>query len=120
MPDATPPEAPLSAKGFADLTGADLTGATLSGAKFFSKISGAFGGPTLPTPSKMPGFESFFRSNTPQSSAAGARMFEMTGRTTAPASSVTINVNGGDPAAVVDALRRYSRQNGGISGVRLS
>ena len=94
--------------------------ATLSGAKFFSKISGAFGGPTLPTPSKMPGFESFFRSNTPQSSAAGARMFEMTGRTTAPASSVTINVNGGDPAAVVDALRRYSRQNGGISGVRLS
>jgi SLT domain-containing protein len=25
---------------------------------------------------------------------------------------VTINVNGGDPQAVVDALRRYQRQNG--------
>jgi len=95
-------------------------GATISGAKFFSKISGVFGGPTLPSPSKMPGFESFFRSNTPQSTSAGARMFEMTGQTAPRAGNVTINVNGGDPAAVVDALRRYSRQNGGISGVRLS
>ncbi len=92
----------------------------ISGAKMLSNISGFFGGPTLPSPGKMPEFGSFFRSNTPQSSAAGARMFEMTGRTTAPASNVTINVNGGDPAAVVDALRRYSRQNGGISGIRLS
>ena len=29
-------------------------------------------------------------------------------------SSVTINVNGGDPNAVVDALRRYMRQNGSV------
>ena len=29
-------------------------------------------------------------------------------------SNVTINVNGGDPNAVVDALRRYQRQNGSI------
>jgi hypothetical protein len=28
--------------------------------------------------------------------------------------SVTINVNGGDPNAVVDALRKYMRQNGSI------
>ena len=28
--------------------------------------------------------------------------------------SVTINVNGGDPNAVVDALRRYMRQNGSV------
>jgi hypothetical protein len=27
---------------------------------------------------------------------------------------VTINVNGGDPQAVVDALRRYMRQNGSV------
>jgi hypothetical protein len=27
-------------------------------------------------------------------------------------SKVTINVNGGDPNAVVDALRKYYRQNG--------
>jgi SLT domain-containing protein len=25
---------------------------------------------------------------------------------------ITVNVNGGDPQAVVDALRRYQRQNG--------
>jgi hypothetical protein len=29
-------------------------------------------------------------------------------------SNVTINVNGGDPNAVVDALRRYMRQNGSV------
>ena len=29
-------------------------------------------------------------------------------------SDVTINVNGGDPNAVVDALREYYRQNGPI------
>jgi len=28
--------------------------------------------------------------------------------------NVTINVNGGDPQAVVDALRRYMYQNGTI------
>lgn len=33
---------------------------------------------------------------------------------TVGASSVTINVNGGDPNAVVDALRRYNRANGPI------
>jgi hypothetical protein len=27
---------------------------------------------------------------------------------------VTINVSGGDPQAVVDALRRYMRQNGSV------
>jgi hypothetical protein len=27
-------------------------------------------------------------------------------------SGITINVNGADPQAVVDALRRYQRQNG--------
>lgn len=26
--------------------------------------------------------------------------------------NITINVNGGDPNAIVDALRRYQRQNG--------
>lgn len=89
--------------------------ATISGAKFFSKISGAFGGPTLPTFGKMQGWESFTAVNMP-SSAAQFRERE-TGRVP---QSVIINVNGGDPAAVVDQLRRYSRQNGGISGVRLS
>jgi hypothetical protein len=29
-------------------------------------------------------------------------------------SSVTINVNGGDPNAVVSALRTYMRQNGSV------
>ena len=38
----------------------------------------------------------------------------------AVAPGIVINVSSGDPAAIVDALRRYSRQNGGISGVRLS
>lgn len=33
---------------------------------------------------------------------------------------VNITVNGGDPNAVVDALRRYTRQNGAISGVRIA
>lgn len=28
--------------------------------------------------------------------------------------NITINVNGGDPNAVVDALRRYMRQNGSV------
>lgn len=31
-----------------------------------------------------------------------------------PMGNITINVNGGDPNAVVDALRRYMRQNGSI------
>ena len=30
------------------------------------------------------------------------------------APDVTINVNGGDPNAVVDALREYMRQNGSV------
>jgi hypothetical protein len=90
-------------------------GKTISGARFFSNISGVFGGPTLPSFSKMPSFDDFTNRNQNLPSSGGqARRFEMTG------SSVTINVNGGDPQAVVDALRRYSRQNGGISGVRLS
>ena len=87
----------------------------ISGAKILSDISGAFGGPELPKFSKMPEFGGFFNVNIP-SSAAQFRMRE-TG--TIP-QSVIINVNGGDPAATVDALRRYSRQNGGISGIRLS
>jgi hypothetical protein len=29
-------------------------------------------------------------------------------------SNVTINVNGGDPPAVVNALRTYMRQNGSV------
>jgi hypothetical protein len=33
---------------------------------------------------------------------------------------VNITVQGGDPNAVVDALRRYTRQNGAISGVRIA
>lgn len=90
-------------------------GATISGAKFFSKISGAFGGPTLPTPSKMPEFGEFARAN-PRPTAPPSRFYDRGMRP----QNVTINVNGGDPAAVVDQLRRYSRQNGGISGVRLS
>jgi hypothetical protein len=32
----------------------------------------------------------------------------------AAAPDVTINVNGGDPNAVVDALREYMRQNGSV------
>jgi hypothetical protein len=87
----------------------------MSGAKLLSDISGFFGGPELFSPKKMPEFGGFFNVNMP-SSAAQFRMRE-TG--TIP-QSVIINVNGGDPAATVDALRRYSRQNGGISGIRLS
>jgi hypothetical protein len=89
--------------------------ATVSGARFLSNISGAFGGPELFRPSKMPEYSGFMNVNMP-SSAAQFRERE-TGRVP---QSVIINVNGGDPAATVDALRRYSRQNGGISGVRLS
>jgi hypothetical protein len=33
--------------------------------------------------------------------------------------NVTINVSGGDPQAVVDALRRYMRQNGSVP-IRIS
>jgi hypothetical protein len=88
---------------------------TISGAKMLSNISGAFGGPELPRFSKMPEFGGFFNVNMPSS----AGQFRMRESGTIP-QSVIINVNGGDPAATVDALRRYSRQNGGISGVRLS
>jgi hypothetical protein len=38
-----------------------------------------------------------------------SRLDQMTG---GGGSKVTINVNGGDPNAVVDALRKYYRQNG--------
>jgi hypothetical protein len=89
----------------------------LSGAKMLSDISGFFGGPTLPSPGKMPEFGTFFEANVPTTSSSA--QFRMRESGTVP-QSVVINVSGGDPNAVVDALRRYSRQNGGISGVRLS
>jgi hypothetical protein len=39
----------------------------------------------------------------------------LTGRNTPMGNTnVTINVNGGDPQAVVDALRRYMFQNGAV------
>lgn len=57
----------------------------------------------------------FTPDNRASASAANARRFE-----SAAPTQITVNVQGGDPAAVVDALRRYSRQNGGITGVRLS
>lgn len=90
---------------------------TMSGAGLISGISGFFGGPTLPEFSKMPEFSSFMKSQVPVSSAAQARAFEMRG-VPAPTSkttpSVTVNVNGGDPQRVVDALRRWSNQNGPV------
>jgi hypothetical protein len=89
---------------------------TMSGGKAFNAISGFFGGPQLPTFDKMPELGKFLNVTLP-SSGAQARRFEMEGSTRP---GITVNVQGGDPQAVVDALRRYSRQNGGISGVRLS
>ena len=83
---------------------------TMSGGKAFNTISGLFGGPQLPTFDKMPTFDDFTnRNRTLPSSAAQARRFDMEGRTS---SGVTINVNGGDPRRVVDAIRRYTYQNG--------
>lgn len=93
---------------------------TMSGAGLISGISGFFGGPTLPEFSKMPEFSSLVKAKIPTASAAQARAFEMGGMpksTTRTGGNVTVNVNGGDPKAVVDALRKYSRQNGGIGGV---
>jgi len=59
----------------------------------------------------------------PMSSAGNFRMFEQAQATTntggvlkksVGASTVNISVNGGDPNAVVDALRNYMRQNGAV------
>jgi hypothetical protein len=63
---------------------------------------------------RMPTWDEFLATGPQVAPSAGQFRMRESG------SGVTINVNGGDPQAVVDALRRYSRQNGGISGVRLS
>ncbi len=87
---------------------------TLSGGKAFNAISGFFGGPQIPTLSKMPSFDDFTnRNRTLPSSGGQARRFEMEGRT------VVVNNYSANPQAVVDALRNVSRQQGGITGVRL-
>jgi hypothetical protein len=95
--------------------------ARMSGAKLLSDISGFFGGPTLPSPSKMPGWDAFSRSQVPQSTAAGARMFEMRGMaaplTRTYPSSVVVNVTNNDPQAVVRALQTATRRNGSLAGI---
>lgn len=53
-------------------------------------------------------FRMFEESNIAKTSSIGARAMSVGG------ASVNINVNGGDPNAVVDALRTYMRQNGAV------
>ena len=54
----------------------------------------------------------------PEISLGGLRLDQIDasigGTANMPAPDVTINVNGGDPNAVVDALRAYMRQNGSV------
>jgi hypothetical protein len=85
---------------------------TMSGGKAFNKISGLFGGPQLPTFDKMPELGKFLNVTLP-SSGGQARRFEMEG------STFVVNNYSANPQAVVDALRNVSRQQGGITGVRL-
>lgn len=53
-------------------------------------------------------FRMFEESNVAKASSTGARAMSVGG------AQVQINVNGGDPQAVVDALRTYMRQNGAV------
>ena len=54
-------------------------------------------------------FRMFEESNIASASSSGVARAQSVGGT-----SVNINVNGGDPQAVVDALRTYMRQNGAV------
>lgn len=94
---------------------------TLSGAGLLSNISGFLGGPEIPKFQKMPAWYDVF-SALPNAPTVGAGRPSTSQNPWGSSSgwrgtTVNVNVNGGDPRAVVDALRTYSRTNGGITGV---
>lgn len=67
------------------------------------------GGNKSAAPSSSAGsFRMFEESNIAKTSSTGARAMSVGG------TSVNINVNGGDPQATVDALRRYMQLNGSV------
>lgn len=92
---------------------ARIIGALVGGApaQWAANIPGLFGGSS--------------KSTTPAASAGSFRMFEdsmasassagiVRSQSVAGATNVNINVNGGDPQATVDALRKYMQYNGAV------
>jgi amino acid permease len=76
------------------------------GAEFATSVGTVIGGGTAPAPVQNP-FGGILGSINTSSIMAPAG-------NTVSTSSVNINVNGGDPNAVVSALRSYMRQNGSV------
>jgi hypothetical protein len=93
---------------------------TVSGMQLVDWLNKKFFGARdlIPTYKRMPSFEDRFSTPVPVQGPYLPGQRPTASRL--PQGGIVINVQGGDPQAVVDALRRYSRQNGGISGVRLS
>jgi len=79
------------------------------GAQLDANLGTVFGGGTAPAPTTNPFGPVLGSINT--STNADMSRFNTGG---VSAASVTINVNGGDPNAVVSALRTYMRQNGSV------
>jgi hypothetical protein len=76
------------------------------GAEFATNVGTVIGGGTAPAPVQNPFGGILGSINTSSIMAPAAN--------TVSTSSVNINVNGGDPQAVVNALRTYMRQNGSV------
>ena len=79
------------------------------GAQLDASLGNVFGGGTAPAPTTNP-FGPVLGSINTSTNADMSRF----GGGNVSSSSVTINVNGGDPNAVVSALRTYMRQNGSV------
>lgn len=92
---------------------ARIIGALVGGApaQWAANIPGLFGGSGSKTPAPAASAGSFrmFEESNITGASSGNALTKSVGNT-----AVSINVNGGDPNAVVDALRTYMRQNGAV------
>jgi hypothetical protein len=79
------------------------------GAQLDASLGNVFGGGTAPAPTTNP-FGPVLGSINASPNMGGGRV----SAASVGDSNVTINVNGGDPNAVVSALRTYMRQNGSV------
>jgi hypothetical protein len=79
------------------------------GAQLDASLGNVFGGGTAPAPTTNP-FGPVLGSINASPNMGGGRV----SAASVGDSNVTINVNGGDPNAVVSALRSYMRQNGSV------
>ena len=79
------------------------------GAQLDASLGAVFGGGTAPAPTTNP-FGPVLGSINASPNMGGGRI----SAASVGDSNVTINVNGGDPNAVVSALRAYMRQNGSV------